>query len=192
MSGPASITGRVKPCWAQMAAAGAQRREVGLPVEISYKSVNDALRRLMKACRSPRHSEWGERRFAQALLDASLWCFPPTGAGVLDSTDISTWARVRHRKPLVDADPDSPPPPDHPLAPPDPNHPHARRRGHHLPDAPVGADGRYVYTIDIDARMGWRSPELEERCSSAGSISMSSPMLCRRPANYRWCTSRGR
>ncbi|KXF50720.1 hypothetical protein AXA44_18255 [Rhodococcus sp. SC4] len=136
--------------------------ELQTDVDISYKSVNDALRRLMKACRSPRYPEWDERRFAQALLDASLWCFPPTGAGALDSTDLSTWARVRHRKPLVDADPDSPPPPDHPLAPPDPNHPHARRRGHHLPDAPVGADGRYIYTIDIDARMGWRSPEFEE------------------------------
>ncbi|MDV7090639.1 hypothetical protein [Rhodococcus opacus] len=163
MSGPASISGRVKPCWAQMAVAGAQRREVGLPahVEISYKSVNDALRRLMKACRSPRHSEWDERAVAQAMLDATLWGHLPTGAVSLDSTDISTWARVRHRKPLVDADPDSPPPPDHPLAPPDPAHPHARRRGHHLPDAPTGPDGRYIYTIDMDARMGWRSSEFE-------------------------------
>ncbi|MDI9935314.1 hypothetical protein R1X32_21570 [Rhodococcus opacus] len=41
-------------------------------VDVSYKSVNDALRRLMKACRSPRYPEWDERRFAQALLDASL------------------------------------------------------------------------------------------------------------------------
>ena len=136
--------------------------ELQTDVDVSYKSVNDALRRLMKACRSPRYPEWDERRFAQALLDASLWCFPPTGAGALDSTDLSTWARVRHRKPVVDADPDSPPPPDHPLAPPDPNHPHARRSGHHLLDAPVGADGRYIYTVDIDARMGWRSPEFEE------------------------------
>ncbi|WP_317762071.1 hypothetical protein [Rhodococcus opacus] len=131
-------------------------------VPISYKAINDALRRLMKACRSPRYPEWGERRFVRALLDASLWCFPPTGAGALDSTDISTWARVRYRKPVVDADPDGLPPPDHPLAPPDPNHPHARRRGHHLPDAPVGADGRYIYTVDITARMGRRSPEFEE------------------------------
>ncbi|WP_043781263.1 hypothetical protein [Rhodococcus sp. JVH1] len=131
-------------------------------VPISYKAINDALRRLMNACRSSRYPEWDERRFAQALLDASLWCYPPTGAVALDSTDISTWARVRYRKPLVDADPDGLPPPDHPLAPPDPNHPHAHRSGHHLPDAPVGADGRYIYTVDITARMGWRSSEFEE------------------------------
>ncbi|WP_241032197.1 hypothetical protein [Rhodococcus pseudokoreensis] len=73
----------------------------------------------------------------------------------LDSTDISTWGRVRYRKPLVDAEPDSPPPPDYPLAPPDPAHPHARRRGHHRPDAPTGADGRCRYTVDPDARMGF-------------------------------------
>lgn len=83
-------------------------REVGLPahVEISYKSVNDALRRLMKACRSPRHPEWDDRAVAQALRDATLWC--------------------------------------------------------HLLDAPAGSDARYIYTIGIDARMGWRSSEFEE------------------------------
>ena len=49
--------------------------------------------------------EWDEWRFALALLDASLWCYPPTGAGALDSTDILTWGRVRYRTPVVDADP---------------------------------------------------------------------------------------
>ena len=142
-----------------------QRAALELPdgVPISYKAINDALRRLMNACRSSRYPEWDEHRFVQALLDASLWGHPSTGAVALDSTDLSTWGRVRHRKPLVDADPDSPPPPpDHPLAPPDPNHPHARRSGHHLPDAPTGPDGRYIYTADMDARMGWRSSEFEE------------------------------
>ncbi|MFC9790369.1 hypothetical protein [Rhodococcus sp. NPDC127528] len=148
----------------------AQRRTLGLlpHATIGYKPVNDALRRLMWACRSTRYPEWDERGFAQALLDASLWCHPSTGAGALDSTDLSTWARVRYRKPLVDADPDGLPPPDHPLAPPDPKHPHARRRGHHLPDAPTGADIRYIYTVDITARMGWRSAEFEETCYFCG------------------------
>ncbi|WP_231914186.1 hypothetical protein [Rhodococcus sp. LB1] len=88
--------------------SNSQRREVGLPahVEISSKSVNDALRRLMEACRSPRHPEWDERAVAQALRDATLWC--------------------------------------------------------HLLDAPAGSDARYIYTIGIDARMGWRSGEFEE------------------------------
>ncbi|MFD9664522.1 hypothetical protein ACFWAY_23320 [Rhodococcus sp. NPDC059968] len=46
--------------------SNSQRREVGLPahVVISYKTVNDALRRLMKSCRSPRHPEWRARRRA--------------------------------------------------------------------------------------------------------------------------------
>ncbi|WP_246782673.1 hypothetical protein [Rhodococcus maanshanensis] len=141
-----------------------QRRALGISphADIKYKSVNDALRRLTWACRSSRYPEWDERAFAQALLDASLWRWPPTGAIALDSTDVSTWGRVRYRKPLVDADPDGVPPPNHPLAPPDPEHPHARRRGHHLPNAPVGRDKRYRYTVDPDARMGWRSPEFEE------------------------------
>ncbi|MFC9841361.1 hypothetical protein ACFVKB_47595 [Rhodococcus sp. NPDC127530] len=106
--------------------------------------------------------ERDEQRFAQALLDASLWCYPPAGTVALDSTDISPWARVRYREPLVDADPDGLPPPDHPLAPPDPNPPHARRRGHHSPDASTGPDTRYIYTVDITARMGWLSAEFEE------------------------------
>ncbi|MFG1782647.1 hypothetical protein ACGFIU_09415 [Rhodococcus oryzae] len=148
----------------------AQRRALGLPphADIKYKSVNDALRRLGWACRSPRYPEWDECTFAQALLDASLWCHPPTGAVALDSTDVSTWGRVRYRKPLVDADPDGLPPPDHPLAPPDPKHPHARRRAHHLPNAPVGRDKRYIYTVDPDARIGWRSAEFEETCYFCG------------------------
>ncbi|WP_198602021.1 hypothetical protein [Rhodococcus opacus] len=28
-----------------------------------------------------------------------------------------------------------------------------------LPDTRTGADGRYIYTVDVDARMGWRSSE---------------------------------
>ncbi|MGW0177215.1 hypothetical protein ACWDUM_25600 [Rhodococcus sp. NPDC003322] len=148
-----------------------QRRTLGIPprADIKYKSVNDALRRLTWACRSSRYEEWDERAFAQALLDASLWCHPPTGAVALDSTDVSTWGRVKYRKPLVDADPDGMPPPDHPLAPPDPKHPHARRRGHQLPNAPVCKDDkRYIYTVDLDARMGWRSTEFEESCYFCG------------------------
>lgn len=146
-----------------------QRRDVGLPVHqiVSYKMVNDALRRLRWACTSQDYPDWDENRFAQALLDASLACHPPTGAVALDSTDLSTWARVRYRKP-VDADPDSPPPPKHPFAPKDPTHPHARRQGHHLPNAPVGRDGRYVYTLDPDARMGWRSATFEDSMHFCG------------------------
>ncbi|MGO4202776.1 hypothetical protein AB4Z09_13690 [Rhodococcus sp. TAF43] len=141
-----------------------QRRDVGVPIHqnVSYKMVNDALRRLRWACASEDYPDWDESRFAQALLDASLSCHPPTGAVALDSTDLSTWARVRYRKPIVDADPDAPPPPKHPFAPKDPRHPHARRSVRHLPNAPVGADGRYVYTLDPDARMGWRSASFEE------------------------------
>ncbi|WP_280763155.1 hypothetical protein [Prescottella agglutinans] len=141
-----------------------QRREVGVPAHetISYKMVNDALRRLRWACASKNYPDWDESRFAQALLDASLSCHPSTGAVALDSTDLSTWARVRYRKPIVDADADALPPPKHPFAPKDPKHPHARRSGHHLPNAPVGPDGRYVYTLDPDARMGWRSASFEE------------------------------
>ncbi|MDH6279882.1 hypothetical protein M2280_001091 [Prescottella agglutinans] len=147
-----------------------QRRDVGLPVHqsVSYKMVNDALRRLRWACASKDYPDWDENRFAQALLDASLACHPPTGAVALDSTDLSTWARVRYRKPIVDADPDSPPPPKHPFAPKDPTHPHARRQGHHLPNAPVGRDGRYVYTLDPDARMGWRSATFEDSMHFCG------------------------
>lgn len=147
-----------------------QRRALGLPshADIKYKSVNDALRRMVWACQRSRYPEWNERGFAQALLDASLWCHLPTGAVAQDSTDVSTWGRVGHRKPLVDADPDGVPPPDHELAPPDPRHPHARRRGHHLPNAPVGKDKRYIYTVDLTARMGWRSAEFEETCYFCG------------------------
>ncbi|MFD4295075.1 hypothetical protein ACFWQG_17845 [Rhodococcus sp. NPDC058532] len=86
----------------------------------------------------------------------------------MDSTDVSTWGRVNFRKPRVDADPDGLPPPDHPLAPPDPKHPHARRRGHQLPKARVGKDTRYIYTVDVTARMGWRSAEFEETCYFCG------------------------
>jgi hypothetical protein len=149
---------------------GSQRRALGLPshADITYKSVNDALRRMMWACQPSRYPEWTGRAFAQALLDASLWCHPPTGAVALDSTDVSTWGRVNFRKPRVDADPDGLPPPDHPLAPPDPKHPHARRRGHQLPKARVGKDTRYIYTVDVTARMGWRSAEFEETCYFCG------------------------
>ena len=47
----------------------------------------------------------------------------------------------------------------------------SRRRIRHIrmpagvappPGRPVGADGRYIYTADMDARMGWRSSEFEE------------------------------
>ncbi|MGW4479455.1 hypothetical protein [Rhodococcus triatomae] len=148
-----------------------QRRRLGIPphADIKYKSVNDALRRLTWACRSSRYPEWDERAFAQALLDASLWHWPSSGAIALDSTDISTWGRVRYRKPVVDADPDAVPPPDHPLAPPDPKHPHARRRGFQLPNAPASDDDkRYIYTVDPDARMGWRSAGFEETCVFCG------------------------
>ncbi|UOT05782.1 hypothetical protein MPY17_08600 [Rhodococcus opacus] len=95
--------------------SNSQRRQVGLPahVEISYKSVNDALRRLMKACRSPRHSEWDERAVAQALLDARcgvtcrpgpwLWIRPTSrpGGGCVTASRSSTPTPTRLGLPII-------------------------------------------------------------------------------------------
>ncbi|NMN99047.1 hypothetical protein [Antrihabitans stalactiti] len=129
-----------------------QRIAVGLAPDavITYKMVTDGLARLGRACESATYPDWDAARFAQSLLDASLQGHSPTGAVALDSTDIETWGRIRYRKPLVDADPDTPARPDHSDLP-------------HIPDAPKGHDGRYIYTRDPDARMGWRSASQGEQ-----------------------------
>jgi len=127
-----------------------QRHDVGLDphTPITYKMITDAFEHVRRACESAAYPDWDARRFAQALLDASLWTQPPTGAFALDSTDIPTWGRLRFRRPAVDSDPDAPPP--------------ENQSQHPLPDAPKGPDGRYIYTCDLDARVGWRSASQDE------------------------------
>jgi hypothetical protein len=141
-----------------------ERRQVGMDPhpEISYKMVCDAFGKLCRACDSGKYPDWDAGLVAQAFLNASLFGHPPTGAIAVDGTDLPSWAKVLFVNLLVDADADAPPPPEGDLTPADPEHPHAPQPGKRRPQAPVGPDGKYVYSHDLDARMGWRSASFGE------------------------------
>lgn len=139
-----------------------QRRDVGLDpgTEVTYKMVCDAFHRLCRACDDARGPLWDSGTVAQALLTASLQGQPLSGSVAVDGTDVTTWAKFLYSNPVVDADPDAPPPPDSPAAPQDPARPHTSdgRRA----DTPLGPDDRCIYSLDVDARIDWRSPKFGE------------------------------
>ncbi len=135
---------------------GKQRAQVGLAPDrpVTYRMVEDATRKINQALANKAVAGWSLTRFVNAALAASIpSSYPATGAIALDSTDIETTARFCATKPVIDADPDGPPRPN-------------QERGERLVRradertrrvAVKGADGRYVYTADPDARMGWRT-----------------------------------
>lgn len=138
-----------------------QRAVVGFDpdAQISYKMVTGAFEKLRTACDESSDPRWDAGTVAQDFLTTSVCFEPPPTAVAIDGTDICTWASMSNANPIVDAHPDAPPPPDSSAAPPDPTNPHAKVRGRHRPPAPIGPDGRWIYSGDPDARIGWRSPK---------------------------------